>query len=118
MKNLTVAVLLFILAACNSYSLNKQVETDRKKPVLKYSPVSEYPTSAAKKGIGGWVKLKFDVNEKGRPVNIVVLDSKPLKTFDKVAKKTLSNWRYLPKVVNGIPVVAQKLETTLTFSLN
>ena len=53
-----------------------------------------------------------DLRGKNEPVK-----AEPVKTFDKAAIRSLSKWRYAPKVVNGIAVVDEDLEMTIDFNL-
>jgi TonB family protein len=63
----------------------------------------------------GWVELKFDIDENGDPVNIIVVDSDSGDTFDKEAIRALSKWKYKPKVVDGKAVAQRGLKVRLDF---
>lgn len=84
-------------------------------PLLRFDP--SYPRKAAIKGIEGYVKLKFSVNEQGYVENIEVLEEKPRRTFAKSAVRALKKWRYKPQVVNGKPQMVEGLIVTLEFKL-
>ena len=51
-------------------------------PIVKVAPI--YPDSAARRGLEGWVLLKFTVTETGAVRDPVVLESEPGTTFDRV----------------------------------
>ncbi len=65
----------------------------------------------------GWVKMTFDIDEKGQPINILVVDSKPVGIFDKEAMRALKSWKYEPNIVDGTPVVQTGKEVKLDFTL-
>ena len=72
---------------------------------------------AARNRIEGYVQMNFDISESGDPINIKVIKSVPEQVFDKAAVKALSNWKYAPKVVDGIAVKQKNLEVRLDFKL-
>jgi TonB family protein len=56
--------------------------------VLKWvDPV--YPMSAAKNGVQGYVTLSYDLNEKGKPTNVKVVEEFPRRVFSISAKRAL-----------------------------
>ena len=75
----------------------------------------KYPISALNKGIEGWVKLAFNINELGEVFGIKVLDSKPKRTFDKAARQALRKWKYRAKTVNGTAIEQYNLTVQLDF---
>ena len=84
-------------------------------PIARVEPL--YPPDAARRGIEGWVTMRFDIDTSGAVVNVEVLDSKPARTFDQAAKKALKRWRYKAKFVGGEPVVQHDLSVRLDFAL-
>lgn len=76
-----------------------------------------YPAQAAKKGIEGYVKLSFDVNEQGKPQNIKVIRAFPIGVFEQHAVEALSHRQYKTKKVNGIAVKKTGLSLQLDFDL-
>ncbi len=56
----------------------------------------EYPESAARRKIEGWVKVEFTVNEGGWVKDILVIDSHPRGIFEQVTVEAVSNWKYFP----------------------
>lgn len=65
----------------------------------------------------GWVRLSFDITESGTTENIKVLDASPSSIFNSEAIKTLSRWKYKPKVVDGVAVKQTGLKVQLDFKL-
>jgi TonB family protein len=55
-----------------------------------------YPKGALIRGEIGLVSLRFDVNPEGVPENIQVVESRPEKIFDSVARTAIRQWRYKP----------------------
>lgn len=83
-------------------------------PVTKIPPV--YPMRARRKGIEGWVKVRFEVDEQGRVQQLQVLEGKPRGVFDKSVIQCVSKWRYKPGTVEGI-AVRTRMETKIRFEL-
>lgn len=75
-----------------------------------------YPIQARRRGIEGWVKVAFIVNENGEVGNITVLKSEPDGLFDKSVERCVRGWRFKPGTVGGTPVKAQ-VETVIRFEL-
>jgi len=75
-----------------------------------------YPMAAKRRGIEGWVKVRFVVNEQGGVEGIIVLDADPPGVFDQSVKRCVSRWRFKPGTVEGQPVKAW-VETTIRFEL-
>ena len=84
--------------------------------VLKVDPV--FPTQPHNtRNYEGWVELKYDVNESGDVINVVVLDALPHRIFNRSAKKALEKWKYSPKTISEKPVVSKGLITKINFKL-
>lgn len=76
-----------------------------------------YPPRAKRRGIEGWVKIKYRVNLKGRVENIEVLDADPKNIFDRTVLRSVSSWRFSPGMVDGVPVKIRIIQR-LKFNLN
>lgn len=85
-------------------------------PIVRVNP--KYPMVAAREGIEGWVKLKFDINNLGEVINVEVISSNPKKIFDKAAKRALSKWKYKAKAVEGEYVNQTNLSVQLDFQMD
>ncbi len=75
-----------------------------------------YPLQAKKRGIEGWVKVHFLVNEDGQVEKVTVQESNPQGLFDQSVLRCVSAWRFKPGTVEGMPVKAWA-ETTVRFEL-
>lgn len=75
-----------------------------------------YPIQARRRGIEGWVKVSFIVDENGNVGNIAILDSEPDGLFDQSVERCVRGWRFKPGTVEGTPVKAQ-VETVIRFEL-
>jgi protein TonB len=68
-------------------------------PVSQVPPV--YPLRAKRKGIEGWVKVKFLVTEVGAVEQVRILSAEPRNMFEESVLKTVSTWRFKPGTVDG-----------------
>ncbi|MBU0681980.1 MAG: energy transducer TonB [Proteobacteria bacterium] len=75
-----------------------------------------YPMHAKHRGIEGWVKVRFVINEDGSVGGVTVLESSPAEIFDQSVIRCVSGWRFQAGTVGGIPVKAWA-ETTVRFEL-
>lgn len=67
--------------------------------VLKVSP--NYPIAASRRGLEGWVIVRFDVSEIGTVENITIVDSSN-SIFEKAATDAAARFRYKPQVIDGV----------------
>ena len=63
-----------------------------------------YPFSARRKGIEGYVTVKFLVDKTGKAREVKILDAKPPGIFDRAVHKTVPRWRFKPGKKGGRPV--------------
>ncbi|BBO82597.1 energy transducer TonB [Desulfosarcina ovata] len=75
-----------------------------------------YPMSARRRGIEGWVKVRFVVDEHGQVGNITILAAEPAGLFERSVERCVSAWRFKPGTVSGMPV-RTSVETTIRFEL-
>lgn len=75
-----------------------------------------YPLGAKRKGVEGWVSVRFIVNEKGSVEEITILDARPEGVFETSVKRCVAGWRFQPGTVEGEPVRVWA-ETTIRFEL-
>jgi periplasmic protein TonB len=83
--------------------------------VLAKSP-PVYPSTAKRRNIEGWIKIKFVVDEHGHVSHISVLAAEPEGVFEQSVLQCVGNWRFKPGTVKGMAVKAQ-VEQTITFKL-
>lgn len=89
-------------------------DTDAR-PIVRVNP--KYPAEAAQKGIEGWVRLVFDVNEVGAVINVKIVDALPKRIFNQAAKQAIKKWRYQAKSVNGKYIRQENLSIQLDFTM-
>ena len=77
-------------------------------PILRVPPIM--PPSAR---TSGWVNVRYDVSDEGRPVNIEVIESSD-RVFERPSLKSVAEWGYAPGVDSP---ERRDLETTITFQL-
>ena len=84
-------------------------------PLVRIDPI--FPRKAALAGKEGQVRVKFDINPVGEVTNVKILWAKPPRLFNQSAKKTIYQWKYKPKIIDGKPVTQKGIEVLLDFKL-
>ncbi|MCO7224358.1 M56 family metallopeptidase [Pleionea sp. CnH1-48] len=79
-------------------------------PVTVVNPA--YPREAAKSGVEGSVQFKFDLSDKGHPINIEITESKPKGVFDTPALHAVKQWTF-----RGPLEISTDLIYTMEFTL-
>jgi protein TonB len=69
-------------------------------PIVTIAP--NYPRKAAIAKIEGWVKVEFTITESGTVVNPKVVESKPVRIFDREALRAILKYKFKPKIVDGV----------------
>ncbi|SDI82785.1 outer membrane transport energization protein TonB [Ferrimonas sediminum] len=79
-------------------------------PLYRVEPA--YPPRAKRMRAEGFVVMKFTIAPDGRPTEITVMESQPVRLFDRAAVKALARWKYQPKRVDGkaVPQPGQTLK--------
>lgn len=108
-----LAVLISFVFVIGCQSTEQSLKVGEKQKVVRTAP--KYPIDALNRGITGFVKMKFDVATNGKTKNIIVVNSQPKVIFDESAVIALSQWTYIPKIVNDHPVEMKGLTVTLSF---
>ncbi len=85
-------------------------------PLVRVEP--QYPPNAARKGIQGWVRMRFDISPEGKVVNPVVVAASPPGVFDTYALRAIKKWKYRPKIVKGSAVARRGVQVKLLFRLD
>ncbi len=83
-------------------------------PIVTIAP--NYPRKAAIAKIEGWVKVEFTITEGGTVVNPRVVQSKPVRIFDREALRAILKYKFKPKVVDGV-AMTQVATQTIEFKL-
>jgi len=72
-------------------------ETENKPDLQAIERVSpKYPQNAARKGLFGYVNIRYVVDEQGGVIAVDTLDSFPENVFEKEAMAAVKQWRYQP----------------------
>ncbi len=64
-----------------------------------------------------WVHLSFTIDQDGFVQDIEIVNREGHKSFERSAKRALSEWRYAPAVVDGEFVPRHNNEVVITFEL-
>jgi len=75
-----------------------------------------YPRRARRRGVEGWVKVRFLVTKEGRVRNLAVLRESPSGVFHKTVMNTVPKWRFKPARKDGKPVDVW-VEQTINFEM-
>ena len=75
-----------------------------------------YPPAAARRGVEGWVRLRFNVDAEGSVQNLAIVEAQPPNLFDRAALQAVRQWRFKPRRVNGQAVTTPVVQT-LSFRL-
>ncbi|MGO1296357.1 MAG: energy transducer TonB [Vibrio sp.] len=84
-------------------------------PMYRVNP--RYPSRAQRRGVEGFVLLKFTIDAAGKPVDINIIKAKPKHMFEREAILALKRWKYKPKEVNGKAVSQPGQTVKLQFRL-
>lgn len=99
----------------NNINTHYATQSGDARPIVRIEP--KYPSSAARDGIQGWVKLSFSVSTVGLVENIQIIDAEPKRVFNNAAKRALSKWKYKPNIVQGQPRQQDGMTVMLDFKL-
>jgi len=93
----------------------QQLADAQARPLVRVEP--QYPASAARDGISGWVQLSFSIDATGAVTDVVVLDAEPKRVFEQAAIRALKRWKYQPSVEQGKAAKTTGLTVQLDFNL-
>jgi protein TonB len=85
------------------------------RPIVRVEP--KYPTSAARDGVEGWVKLSFSITPSGAVANVQVVAAEPKRVFNQAAKRALAKWTYKPNIQAGKAQAQDGMMVMLDFKL-
>lgn len=74
------------------------------KPKVINRPTMQFPASAAKEGIEGFVVVNLLIAEDGRVEVVKILESQPQGVFDRTVLSGIRNWTFTPATYKGRPV--------------
>lgn len=102
MKIIVLLGFLVLISACSSTASNP--------------PITASQNQTAQSQIkSAYVRLLFDIDESGKPENIIVVESSHNGLFDQEAIRSLQQWKYDPKYDNGVPVKQKGKKVQLNF---
>ncbi|WP_321395054.1 energy transducer TonB [Emcibacter sp.] len=84
------------------------------KLVASFNP--EYPFSARRRKIEGYVLIGYEIDDQGAVVDPYVIDSSD-KIFEKNALRAVIKFKYKPKFLDGMPIRQKGLKLKFTFGL-
>ncbi len=73
-------------------------------PVPIEMPTPRYPAQAARRGLGGIVRVRADVGADGVPTAVAVVEGSGTRELDRAALDAVRRWRFRPGQVDGQPV--------------
>jgi periplasmic protein TonB len=85
-------------------------------PMVRVAPV--YPQSAVVRRIEGFVDVVFDVTETGGVENIQIVYAEPEKIFNSAVIKSVSRWKYRPKMEDGVAMKMSGLRERIRFNMD
>lgn len=86
------------------------------KPIKIVNP--KYPKKAAKKSKQGWTRFVFDLDKKGIPRNIQLVESFPGKLFVKSSRNAIKKWTFEPAMdKNGQAIAKKNLNYKMVYRL-
>lgn len=83
-------------------------------PLVRVEP--QYPPQAARRGLEGWVQLRFNVSTTGSVKDAVVVKSSS-SLFDRAAIQAVNKWKYQPQMQGGTAMETRDIEVVLRFEL-
>lgn len=83
-------------------------------PLVRVEP--QYPPQAARRGLEGWVQLRFNISTAGSVKDAVVVKSSS-SLFDRAAIQAVNKWKYQPQMQAGAAMEARGIEVVLRFEL-
>jgi protein TonB len=83
-------------------------------PLVRVEP--QYPPQAAKRGLEGWVQLRFTITTAGTVSEVsVVKSSNPV--FERAAIEAVRKWKYEPQMQSGTAVATAGVDVVLRFNM-
>ena len=76
-----------------------------------------YPRKAAMNNVSGYVRFEFTVTSKGKASKIKIIESQPEGVFDKSALTAIKDWRFKPKMEDGVAVAQNNMKYTMEFKM-
>lgn len=84
-------------------------------PVVQVPP--QYPPSALRQKIEGWVLVEFTIGTEGQVKNARVVQAQPPGTFDQSALNAVQRFRFRPRMMGTLPVEVTGVQNRIRFRL-
>jgi protein TonB len=84
-------------------------------PLVRVEP--QYPPQAAKRGLEGWVQLRFTVTTAGSVDDVAVVKSSNA-VFERAAVEAVRKWKYEPQMRSGTAVATTGVNVILRFKMD
>lgn len=91
-------------------------EEEDQPPMVTAQIPPPYPFLARRRGIEGWVRVRFLVDRQGQVRELTIVKAQPPGVFEDTVRRTLPRWRFRPGVKDGRPVDTW-VETVIRFKL-
>jgi len=83
-------------------------------PLVRVEP--QYPPQAAKRGLEGWVQLRFTITTSGSVADVAVVKSSNA-VFERAAVDAVRKWKYEPQMQSGTAVTTPGVDVVLRFNM-
>lgn len=83
-------------------------------PLVRVEP--QYPPQAAKRGLEGWVQLRFTITTAGSVDDVSVVKSSN-RVFERAAMDAVRKWKYEPQKKSGTAVATAGVDVVLRFKM-
>ena len=114
------ALAVSALVALTAPSFARERATDSDLVMLK-RVTPPFPLDAYSACTPGYVLVEFTIDTQGDVTDIEVLESEPPGVFDSVTVDAVSQWKFSPRIVNGVAVedrVSQHIDFTISSECN
>lgn len=91
--------------------------TNNSYPIARVMVGAQYPSTAAARGIEGYVDVQFDVAASGATENIQVVGYEPSTIFNRAATRAAAKWKFQPKMIDGKPVRFEGMVKRVRFEM-
>jgi len=123
-RKFVLLVLVSVVGFLVAFGNTRFVAAQAQQPDVELQPLStvipQYPTRAATREIEGWAQVQFTVDPSGNVVenSITVLDAEPPDIFNRSAIRAAAQFKFSPRVLNGIAVKVQNVQYVFRYALN
>jgi protein TonB len=83
-------------------------------PLVRVEP--QYPPQAQRRGLEGWVQVRFTISTAGSVKDAVVVESSH-SVFERSAIQAVNKWKYQPQMRDGKPAEAPGQQVVLRFKM-